>query len=56
MNKKYMIVRFFAKEGKKSKVMKKGLSLKEAREHCQREDTHKVGVWFDGYTEQDILR
>ena len=56
MNKKYMIVRFFSKEGKASKIIQKGLSLEEAQEHCKREDTHKAGIWFDGYTEQDSLR
>jgi hypothetical protein len=30
-------------------VVKTGLSLEEAREHCKREDTHGDG-WFDGYT------
>ena len=53
---KYMIVRFFSKEGKKSKIISKGLSLEEAKAHCQREETRKAGIWFDGYTLQDSLR
>ncbi len=36
-----------------------GLTLEQAQEHCQREDTHTSGTgrksrgwdWFDGYTE-----
>jgi hypothetical protein len=28
-----------------------GLTLEEAQEHCQREDTHGEG-WFDGYAEE----
>jgi hypothetical protein len=52
-NKKYMIVRFYKQEGKESKIMKKGLTLEEAREHCQREDTQKEGVWFDGYAAEE---
>ena len=34
------------------KVIKTGLTEKEAQEHCQREDTRKEGVWFDGYTKE----
>lgn len=29
-------------------VVRKGLTLDEAREHCNDEDTHGVD-WFDGY-------
>ncbi len=47
---RYNIVRFWSEEGRSSKVMQKGLTLKEAKEHCGRPDTRKEGVWFDGYT------
>ena len=44
----YTIVRFrFQGE---SEVVKTGLTLEEAQEHCHREDTHGDG-WFDGYRE-----
>ena len=48
----YNIVRFYSKEGKPSKIVKRGVTLKEAQEHCQRDDTRKAGVWFDGYNAQ----
>ncbi len=43
---KYKVIRFSMNAP--SKVIKKGLTLKEAQEHCRREDTHGEG-WFDGY-------
>lgn len=49
---KYRIVLMFANDTP-SKVVKRGLTLEEAQEHCRREDTHgtlKNGTrWFDGY-------
>jgi hypothetical protein len=45
----YKIVRFTFQGG--HVVIKKGLTLAEAQEHCNREDTHGEG-WFDGYTEE----
>ena len=43
----YKIIRFRFKGP--SKVIKTGLTLEEARAHCQRADTADTG-WFDGYT------
>jgi len=45
----YKIIRFRF-EGK-NRTIKKGLTLEEAQEHCQRDDTKGDG-WFDGYTEE----
>jgi hypothetical protein len=47
----YKIIRFkFGSDDKP--VIKEGLTLEEAQEHCEREDTHGDG-WFDAYTEED---
>ena len=48
----YKIVRFTFGEYDKNKTIKRGLTLEEAQEHCQRDDTHEAGVWFDGYTKE----
>jgi hypothetical protein len=45
----YKIIRFRF-EGT-SRVVKKGLTLQEAQEHCSRDDTKGDG-WFDGYAEE----
>jgi hypothetical protein len=52
--KTYKIVRFYANLSNPNhgKIIKTGLTLKEAQEHCHREDTQKPGVWFDGYTKE----
>lgn len=42
----YQIVRF--RQNAPSHFVKGGLTLKEAQEHCRRDDTHGDG-WFDGY-------
>ena len=50
----YKIVRFYKDSNHQdhNKGIKTGLTEAEAQEHCQREDTHERGVWFDGYTEE----
>lgn len=45
----YKIIRF--RFNGDNRVIKTGLTLDEAQEHCQSEDTHGDG-WFDGYTEE----
>jgi len=45
----YKIVRMYRDENKRSRTMKRGLSLKEAQYHCSLESTRKEGEWFDGY-------
>ena len=48
----YKIIRFYAPHIKwENKTVKTGLTLEEAQEHCQREDTH-CADWFDGYEEE----
>lgn len=44
----YKIVRYYRDDVNRNRVIKKSLTLEEAREHCGREDTHGEG-WFDGY-------
>lgn len=52
--KTYKIIRFYQdmNHSDHGKIIKKGLTLQEAQEHCQRGDTQKPFVWFDGYTEE----
>ena len=52
----YKIIRFRF-QGENS-VIKTGLTLDEAQEHCSREDTHggdtaDGSAWFDGYERED---
>ncbi len=47
---RFEIVRFYAPSVfKENKVIKTGLTEAEAQDHCQRDDTRKEGVYFDGY-------
>lgn len=52
MKNTYKIVRFEADKIGVTKTIKTGLTLEKAQEHCQRDDTHEEGVWFDGYTKE----
>jgi hypothetical protein len=46
----FSIIRFF-QDGRESEVIKEGLTLEEAQEHCQDEETHGEG-WFDGFEQE----
>ena len=46
----YKIVRF--KKGGRNRVIKKGLTLQQAQEHCNRDNTSGLN-WFDGYTKEE---
>lgn len=49
----YKIVRFYAPHrNRENETVETGLTLEEAQAHCNREDTHEKGEWFDGYTEE----
>ena len=52
----YKIVRFCFDDNDPDhrKVIKTGLTLEEAQDHCQRDDTREAGVWFDGYYQEDL--
>ena len=50
---KYKIVRMYQEPGRGTRVIKRGLTLEQAQEHCNRPDTRKEGVWFDGYSEDN---
>ena len=49
----YKIFRSYAPHlNKECRIIKTGLTLKEAQDHCNREDTRKPGEWFDGYAKE----
>jgi len=49
----YKIIRFYHPSlYKEPEVIKEGLTLEQAQEHCQRDDTKEEGVYFDGYNEE----
>lgn len=45
----FKIIRF--KMHGENEIIKTGLILSEAKEHCQRDDTEGSG-WFDGYEQE----
>jgi len=50
---KYMIIRFYRDKNTPSKVIRRNLTLAQARKHTNDPKTRQAGVWFDGYDEQD---
>jgi len=49
MSDTYRIERFYKEPGTMRRVVKRGLTLEEAKKHCNRADTHGNG-WFDAFT------
>jgi hypothetical protein len=49
----YKIVRFYFNGS--PRTIKRGLTLEQAQEHCQRDDTRGPG-WFDGYDEDSRMK
>ena len=68
MAKTYKIIRFFEEGRGRRMVIKTGLSLEEAQEHCRDKETNSItasglvettltrnfGRWFDGYEEETV--
>jgi len=66
MNATYRVVRFYQSTKYASEVLKRGLSLKDAHDHCRNKETSsrtcvksegtkrtaERGPWFDGYEEE----
>ena len=50
LEKKYKILRFHFLG--QTELIKEGLTLEEARKHCQRKDT-RSDFWFDGFAEME---
>ena len=49
----YKIIRFYAPTVRREEVViRTGLTLEEAREHCKDPNTREEGNWDDGYTEE----
>ena len=46
---KYNIIRVYSEADKPSKVIKRNVTLEEARTHCNDPATREAGVSFDGY-------
>ena len=50
----YKIIRFFhPSQNKEPEDRAGGLTKQEAMDHCEREDTRKEGVYFDGWTNEN---
>ncbi len=53
MKDQYKIIRFYdPSQNKRKRVIKTGLTLEQARAHCNDPKTRKEGVYFDGFERQ----
>jgi hypothetical protein len=52
---KYNIVRFFA-NNQPSLIVKRNVTLEDAKAHCNDPSTRKPGAYFDGYTEVNVKK
>jgi len=51
--KTYEIIRFYApNQNKENEVILRGLTIEQAKEHCNDESTQEEGIYFDGYNEE----
>ena len=49
----YKVIRFYhPSQNKENEVIQEGLTLQEAQDHCQRDDTRQEGIYFDGYNKE----
>ena len=48
----YKIVRYYRDSSKKNRVMRRGLTLAQAKRYTSDPKTKKEGVYFDGYTKE----
>lgn len=49
----YSIRRFYAPDqNKETEVVREGLTLQEAMEHCDDPDTEVAGVYFEGFCQE----
>ena len=51
--KTYTLIRFYKDSAKPSRVLMTGLTLEEAKEHCNDPSTEKEGEWFDAFKSED---
>lgn len=47
----YKVYKYFQKEGKRSQLIEKHLTLEEAKRLCNNSENRKEGKWFYGFTQ-----